>query len=325
MPKRLANPEDIVGKRFGKLTVIRYIGYLQFVSEKDHVYCCNCDCGTINLQIKRRLLVRNFKKSCGCAHKDAGLRVKENLVGRKFGRLIVIEEAPTKISKSGKTRRVMWKCKCECGTVCTIGARALKTGMTRSCGCLHKERVSNALTNDLVGNRFGKLCVIKRAGSKIHGNSYGAMWQCKCDCGNYIDVLGDSLRVGDTRSCGCNKSSKYEDFTEQYLQSCGYMQNVDYYREKTFSHLHGINGGLLRFDFYVHLRNGTDILIECQGEQHYHSVDWYGGIKYFYKLQKHDQLKRVFAKQYNIQLIEINFKQDPYLKIANFLKQNKIF
>ena len=325
MPKRLANPEDIVGKRFGKLIVIRYIGYLQFTSEKDHVYCCNCDCGTINLRIKRRLLVRNFKKSCGCAYKDAGLRVKENLVGRKFGRLVVIEEAPTKISKSGKTRRVMWKCKCKCGTVCTIGARALKTGMTRSCGCLHKERVSNALTNALVGNRFGKLCVIKRAGSRIHGNSYGAMWQCKCDCGNYIDVLGDSLRVGDTRSCGCNKSSKYEDFTERYLQSCGYVQNVDYYREKTFSHLHGINGGLLRFDFYVHLRNGIDILIECQGEQHYHSVDWYGGIKYFYKLQKHDQLKRAFAKQYNIQLIEINFKQDTYLKIANFLKQNKIF
>lgn len=325
MPKRLANPEDIVGKHFGKLIVIRYIGYLQFASEKDHVYCCNCDCGTINLQIKRRLLVRNFKKSCGCAYKDAGLRVKENLVGREFGRLVVIEEAPTKISKSGKTRRVMWKCKCECGTVCTIGARALKTGMTKSCGCLHKERVSNALTNDLVGNRFGKLCVIKRAGSRIHGNSYGAMWQCKCDCGNYIDVLGDSLRVGDTRSCGCNKSSKYEDFTERYLQSCGYVQNVDYYREKTFSNLHGVNGGLLRFDFYVHLRNGIDILIECQGEQHYHSVDWYGGIKYFYKLQKHDQLKRAFAKQYNIQLIEINFKQDTYLKIANFLKQNKIF
>lgn len=30
-----------------------------------------------------------------------------------------------------------------------------------------------------------------------------ALWKCKCDCGNYADVTGDSLRQGKTKSCGC--------------------------------------------------------------------------------------------------------------------------
>lgn len=53
---------------------------------------------------------------------------------------------------------------------------------------------------DLTGKRFGKLVVIKRAGSDKHKN---ATWLCKCDCGNETIVSGAYLRQGETRSCGC--------------------------------------------------------------------------------------------------------------------------
>lgn len=59
---------------------------------------------------------------------------------------------------------------------------------------------------DLTGRRFGRLTVIKRAGSMYWSNG-GAnpTWLCKCDCGNEKVVLGECLRKGTTVSCGCYK------------------------------------------------------------------------------------------------------------------------
>lgn len=53
---------------------------------------------------------------------------------------------------------------------------------------------------DLTGQRFGRLKVIRRAGSTKHNK---ATWHCICDCGNETIVCGAELRHGDTRSCGC--------------------------------------------------------------------------------------------------------------------------
>ncbi len=52
---------------------------------------------------------------------------------------------------------------------------------------------------DLTGQRFGRLTVIERAGTK-----YGhVMWRCVCDCGNQVFPLSGDLRRGKTQSCGC--------------------------------------------------------------------------------------------------------------------------
>jgi hypothetical protein len=53
---------------------------------------------------------------------------------------------------------------------------------------------------DLTGQRFGRLLVVKRAKNNKHGN---AMWLCLCDCGNKTIVCGCNLRAGTTQSCGC--------------------------------------------------------------------------------------------------------------------------
>lgn len=53
---------------------------------------------------------------------------------------------------------------------------------------------------DATGMRFGRLTVIERAGSNKKGN---AVWLCLCDCGRYTKVRGNSLRNGQTQSCGC--------------------------------------------------------------------------------------------------------------------------
>lgn len=65
----------------------------------------------------------------------------ENLIGKKFGRLTVIEEATSNI----KYRRA-WRCKCECGNTkdIIVTTDSLKNGRTQSCGCLQRERASKS-------------------------------------------------------------------------------------------------------------------------------------------------------------------------------------
>lgn len=53
---------------------------------------------------------------------------------------------------------------------------------------------------DLLGKRFSKLVVIECMGSDAR-NVY--WWKCLCDCGNEKNIHGQSLRNGNTKSCGC--------------------------------------------------------------------------------------------------------------------------
>lgn len=52
---------------------------------------------------------------------------------------------------------------------------------------------------DLLGQRFGRLVALERAGSRFGG----ADWLCQCDCGEVTRATSNMLRSGNTRSCGC--------------------------------------------------------------------------------------------------------------------------
>lgn len=57
-----------------------------------------------------------------------------NLVGRRFGRLVVVARAAN--AGCGHTR---WDCRCDCGGAIVTRALNLRAGDTQSCGCLHIE------------------------------------------------------------------------------------------------------------------------------------------------------------------------------------------
>jgi hypothetical protein len=64
------------------------------------------------------------------------------LLGKKFGRLTVMQQAP---SHNGRT---MWLCDCDCGTRgVAISGRLLKKGTTKSCGCLRGGRIRHGHGN----------------------------------------------------------------------------------------------------------------------------------------------------------------------------------
>lgn len=65
-----------------------------------------------------------------------------DLTGQRFGRLRVVERAP-----DNKHRQTMWRCLCDCGeTVVTI-PQPLKSGRTKSCGCLTTEQLKARITS----------------------------------------------------------------------------------------------------------------------------------------------------------------------------------
>ena len=328
MPKAIENPNDIVGSKFGKLTVDKFIGREKKGRQTEPMYICHCDCGTQDVKASRWVLLKGDKVSCGCAHKDAGKLATEDLSGQRFGRWTVLEQAPTRYSKCGKTRSIMWLCRCDCGTVKSVGARALKTGMSTSCGCFQKERVSEVLTDDLTGQKFGYLTVLSRNGSwrPKNGAKCGirAVWHCVCDCGQECDVTGELLKSGDVTSCGCKRVSKYELYVTQYLESLGYINGVDYFKEKTYSNFVGLGGQNLRFDFLINLKQGCQVLIECQGQQHFKACDWFGGEEYLHRLQIHDSMKREFAKACGIRLIEVPYNKVLYSDVVRFLQDNGV-
>jgi hypothetical protein len=120
---------------------------------------------------------------------------KIDVLGKVFGRLIVLEEAGR--NKSG---HILWKCLCDCGNIVTVRGCCLRKGDTKSCGCLNVERVSEACKVDLKGHRFGRLTVLEDVG---RDKWYSVLWKCSCDCGNELVVCSSALGSGNTQSCGC--------------------------------------------------------------------------------------------------------------------------
>lgn len=55
---------------------------------------------------------------------------------------------------------------------------------------------------DLTNQKFGRLTVISKAPSM----NARSRWICRCECGNTKEVLGQNLRNGHVKSCGCLKS-----------------------------------------------------------------------------------------------------------------------
>lgn len=61
---------------------------------------------------------------------------KINMIGKKFGKLTVIEEQ----EERNKRKEIIYKCECECGNIVYVRGISLRNGSTKSCGCLKGEK-----------------------------------------------------------------------------------------------------------------------------------------------------------------------------------------
>lgn len=150
----------------------------------------------------------------------------KDLSGQKFNRL-------TAIKRVGKDKnRVVWECICDCGNKCNVTSTSLISGNTKSCGCLTKD-IYKKMVRDLTGMKFGRLKVISFKGIENHK----AIWNCECQCGNNISVIGRSLVCGNTSSCGCYQRDiagkhNFIDLTGKVFGRLTVLERVKNYKPK---------------------------------------------------------------------------------------------
>lgn len=65
---------------------------------------------------------------------------KIDLTNKRFGKLI----ANTDIGYIGNNPHRVWSCVCDCGNLVNVAGSNLRSGITSSCGCLQREKTSNA-------------------------------------------------------------------------------------------------------------------------------------------------------------------------------------
>lgn len=67
----------------------------------------------------------------------------KNLTGQRFGRLLVVELVD---SPAGSKIPTKWRCLCDCGNIVEVQSANLKSGCSKSCGCLQKELAARKRT-----------------------------------------------------------------------------------------------------------------------------------------------------------------------------------
>lgn len=154
---------SLPGDSYGSLTLIKpadgYVGSPSLAS-----WVCLCVCGRETLEPLNRLKAGHVG-SCGCLLYAARALKSRPRLGDVFGRLTVLELF--KVNRS----LVYWSVRCSCGSTLVVEQNALKSGGTRSCGCLKSEKVRDLNT------RHGR-----------SGTSLYRIWQgMKKRCGNQGD------------------------------------------------------------------------------------------------------------------------------------------
>lgn len=275
---------DLVGQVYGKLTVLEEMApHITPHGKKKRMWKCKCECGNETI-VEMSNLRNGHTTSCGC---EAG---RIDYIGKKFGRLTVLKRMPNK----------KYQCKCDCGNICEVLIANLNNGNTQSCGCLQKEKASQLSFQDLSGEKFGKLTVIKR----IKIDKPGVFYLCKCECGGTSIVSANNLKTGTTTSCGCIKSRG-----EEKLNNLFQKYNISFVSQYSNQHFIYPNGRLPIFDFAIFdKKNNLIMLIEYNGKQHYeYSGYGWDNQENYQKTVNRDILKRQICQDNKMKLIEIPY------------------
>lgn len=243
-----------------------------------------------------------------------------DLTGQKFGRWTVLEKAPS------KNKAVYWICQCECGEIKEVKAASLRSGKSKSCGCLQKDLLSNRgieykykKIKHLEGQQFGDLKVLELIGLD---EGKKAIWKCQCSCGNIIEVKASYLNRHKKTNCGCKTTiSKGENKIRDIL----FSNNIPFIQQASteLGCKYFDTNTSARFDFYVN----NSYIIEYDGETHFENNignGWITENKYLYT-KSHDITKNQWCKANNIPLIRIPYTHYNDITLSDLLPETSQF
>lgn len=209
------NAIDITGQKFGKMVALWKVGNQRQGHSSRPIYAFRCDCGKVKFSTSH--MARSGQiTTCGCGLQERGKAKRLNLLGKKFGRLTVVQElAPERYE-------MHWLCQCECGNTCKRSSNELN-GLhpSTSCGiCIQYDSIRNKLIeqndsrnieilskpiNTLVGLYYGKLYIYEETNQIKSTNK---IFKAKCECGRIIDYTIAQMR-NNVDSCGCYTAEKF--------------------------------------------------------------------------------------------------------------------
>ncbi len=191
--------EDYTGKRYGKWTAISR----DMTQKRPTKYLCRCDCGTEKIQIINNLKKGRSTQCTICQDKSRSSRH----IGTKHYHLTVIDN----IKVNGKVKFLV---KCDCGNDHIIPRLTIGYKTCGKCSILSKMSPTK-------GKKIGLLTVLQR-----NDNS---TYDCKCDCGNVINVKYPKFRCS-VPSCGCYR-------TNSHIEKAKKLEGVTYYYLKVLKFL----------------------------------------------------------------------------------------
>lgn len=117
---------NVIGQKFGRLTIKKFVG----IKNQEAIYLFDCDCGN-SIECSMHSVKCGNTRSCGCLLSEFRDSTKCDLIGKRFGKLVIISFYG--INKYGGTD---YLCLCDCGNLIIVSRNSLLTGNTKSCGCI---------------------------------------------------------------------------------------------------------------------------------------------------------------------------------------------
>ena len=163
-----------------------------------------------------------------------------DITGAKFGLLTPIRRAGSKTTKSGAN--ALWECACDCGAVGVFAGVRLRSGNTKSCGCLKKLAGNRNKTHGLTSTKAYQLwgAMIQRAkGNRAKSYTDLGIKVCKRweSFENFYADMGDP-------PAGYSLE-RVNNFGDYEPENCKWIPMRDQWRNRRNTRLIAFNGEML--------------------------------------------------------------------------------
>ena len=131
--KKHRDESNIIGERFGRLTTSKFLR----IENQEAIYLFSCDCGN-SIECSMHSVKQGNTKSCGCLKHDLIESYEKDIIGKRFGKLLV--ESCVGTNNHGEHE---YLCICSCGGAVIVSRSGLVRGLVQSCGCLRSVGENN--------------------------------------------------------------------------------------------------------------------------------------------------------------------------------------
>lgn len=215
--------------------------------------------------------------------------------------------------------------KCECGNNYETSFRNFLHDNKRRCD---ECGINNRIKAKTIGIENLKLEVLNNSDCQLLSDSYNGLhdqleFLCECKTKFKTSIIG--FRNGKKNCTLCNGTSKLETKTLKFFKN----NNIYHEEQYSIDELKSSKGYKLKFDFCVFNKSREIIfLLELDGQQHFHPVEFFGGKESFEKQKINDELKNEYCKNNNLKLERIPYTEldnlDEILKILLYKYDNPV-